>query len=83
MRYSEIEKNLRQQPFEPFDIVMSSGDRYRVRHPDVAMVMKHSVIVAKVDPKQKKPSPPFEDYAVLSYLHITALDPVIPSRRSA
>jgi hypothetical protein len=73
VHHQEIEKKLINRPFEPFDIVLSSGERYRIGHPDVAVLTKHALVVLKRDPKRTTALP---DYAVLSYLHITALDPV-------
>lgn len=34
MNAKEILKKLKAQPFEPFMIVTSAGDRYEVRHPE-------------------------------------------------
>jgi len=41
-----IEERMKKEPFRPFHVVMSSGDRYEVRHPELAMVLKTRVIVA-------------------------------------
>jgi hypothetical protein len=36
---------LRQQPFRPFRVVMSSGEAYEVRHPEMAWVTKNDLFV--------------------------------------
>jgi len=43
-------KNLLQtKPFSPFTVVMSSGERYEVRHPEHALLTKHLLIIADAD----------------------------------
>jgi hypothetical protein len=36
---------LRQRPFRPFRVVMSSGEAYEVRHPEMAWVTKNDLFV--------------------------------------
>ena len=36
---------LRQQPFRPFRVVMSSGEAYEVRHPEMAWVTHNDIFV--------------------------------------
>jgi hypothetical protein len=36
---------LRQRPFKPFRLVMSSGESYEVRHPEMAWVTKNDIFV--------------------------------------
>ncbi len=39
-------KLLAASPFKPFRSVMSSGDAYEVRHPEMALVTKGDILVA-------------------------------------
>jgi hypothetical protein len=57
-----IRELLHRQPFEPFEIVMSSGEVHRVVHPEFAIVSPSRVVV--VDPVTDK-------LAILSRVHIT------------
>jgi len=41
----EIERHLRRDPFEPFVVVMSSGDRYAVEIPDRTVVGRSVIVV--------------------------------------
>ena len=41
-----VRKLLAARPFKPFRIVMSSGDAYEVRHPEMALVTKGDILVA-------------------------------------
>ena len=64
---------LTKQPFQPFQLVLSSGDRYRVDHPENCMLLKDRIVVAfSTSPKDELP----DDMALLSYLHIAAAEPV-------
>ena len=38
MTPEELRDNLQQQPFEPFRLVMSDGEGYDIRHPDLLWV---------------------------------------------
>jgi hypothetical protein len=57
----QIRLRLRQTPFQPFEIRCSSGDVFRVDHPENAAVVAHSVTVALPDG---------ENAITLSALHI-------------
>ena len=46
---------LAQRPFKPFRLVMSSGQAYEVRHPEMAMVGLREVIIA-VDVSPDRPA---------------------------
>lgn len=69
MHVKALENLVRKQPFQPFQIVVSSGDRYVVQHPENCVLLKEGVFVAyATSPKERLP----DDFAILSYLHIAA-----------
>jgi hypothetical protein len=72
MSYSELQKRLRKQPFQPFRIVLSSGESHEVRHPEMALLLKGGIEVAEADAKGEPP----EVAAWCSLLHITAIEPI-------
>ena len=57
----QIRHYLRQTPFRSFEIRCSSGDVFRVEHPENAAIVRHSVLVALPDG---------ENAIALSGLHI-------------
>ena len=57
---------LHRAPFEPFRVVMSSGESYTVLHPEMALVTARSLILAIPDTTH----PEGERLAFCSYLHI-------------
>jgi len=44
-----IRELLHRQPFEPFDLIMSNGERYQVRHPEFAMLVHRTVVIGYPD----------------------------------
>jgi hypothetical protein len=72
MNVRAIQNLVKKQPFEPFEIVLSSGDRYTVKHPENCMMLKEGVIVSYSN--SAKDSLP-DDFAILSCLHIAAAEP--------
>jgi hypothetical protein len=45
MTTSMVRDLLRQLPFRPFRVVMSSGEAYEVRHPEMAWVTKNDLFI--------------------------------------
>ena len=71
---------LAQQPFKPFRLVMSSGQLYEVRHPEMAMLTRTSILVGIDVAEDGVPA----EFKICSLLHVTAVEP-LPSavRQSA
>jgi hypothetical protein len=72
---ADIRQYLQAGPFEPFYIVTSSGNRYRVATPDHA----------DINPQGSRVVVWFDDESsvTLSGLHITALEKEAPSKAKA
>jgi hypothetical protein len=83
MTSQDFQRLLRARPFQPFRIVMSSGERYEVRHPEMAFLMRTKLVLG-LDPDSQGVA---DDWVMCSLLHITAVEPITPpsrrSRRSA
>ena len=45
MSAEELRDVLKQQPFEPFRLVMSDGEGFDVRHPDLLLIGQRSAMV--------------------------------------
>lgn len=52
---------LRRQPFQPFEVRMSNGDAFQIRHPEMAFLLKSSLILG---------SPASDDFIFCSLLHV-------------
>ena len=40
---------LHRQPFQPFEVRMSNGDRFEVGHPEMALLSKSNLVIGRVD----------------------------------
>jgi len=83
MTIQDFQRLLKARPFEPFRVIMSSGERYEVRHPEMAFLTRTKLVLG-LDPDKQGVA---EDWTMCSLLHVTAVEPVGQatrrSRRSA
>ncbi|MGA2031295.1 MAG: hypothetical protein ABSG68_03480 [Thermoguttaceae bacterium] len=49
MNYEAMQALLRRQPFEPFEIRLTNGEKYEVRHPEMALLLKSRLVIALPD----------------------------------
>lgn len=80
MNADALKKLLQKSPFIPFELILSSGDRFRVLHPEMMLLLKERVLVA-LPPDQSGELP--DDYVWVSYLHIAAAKPLETSGATA
>jgi hypothetical protein len=66
---------LAQRPFKPFRLVMSSGQTYEVRHPEMAWLTRTSILVGIDDADDGVPA----EFKICSLLHVAAVEPIGPS----
>jgi hypothetical protein len=76
-----FQRLLKAQPFEPFRIILSGGERFEVRHPEMAFLTRTKLVLG-LDPDSRGVA---EDWTMCSLLHVTAIEPVVirRSRKSA
>ncbi|HBI43114.1 MAG TPA: hypothetical protein DDY78_09705 [Planctomycetales bacterium] len=72
MTFQTFRDLLRQRPFQPFRIVMSSGKSYEVRHPQMAMLTQTYIFVGVGEIDEGVPS----ESRICSLLHVTSVEPV-------
>lgn len=63
---------LTNQPFKPFRLVMSSGQAYEVRHPEMAMLTRTDILVGIGDTDEGVPA----EFKICSLPHVTAIEPL-------
>lgn len=63
---------LGQRPFKPFRLVMSSGQTYDVRHPEMAWLTRTSILIGIDDSEDGVPA----EFRICSLLHVTAVEPL-------
>jgi hypothetical protein len=57
---------LAQRPFKPFRLVMSSGQTYEVRHPEMAMLTRSDILVGLGETDEGVPA----EFKICSLLHV-------------
>jgi hypothetical protein len=62
---------LTERPFRPFRLVMSSGQTYEVRHPEMAMLTRTDILVGIDETDEGVPA----EFKICSLLHVTAVEP--------
>ena len=67
---------LTKRPFQPFRLVMSSGETYEVRHPEMAFVTRTDILVGVDIAEDGVPA----EFKICSLLHVTAIEPLNPPR---
>lgn len=73
MNATALRELLRQKPFTPFELILSSGDRFPVMHPEMMLLLKERVLLALPAPGQEELP---DRYETISYLHIAAASPL-------
>jgi hypothetical protein len=63
---------LKQQPFQPFRLIMSSGDAFEVRHPEMAWLTRTNIFVGVGETKAGVPA----EFRICSLLHVAAIEPL-------
>jgi hypothetical protein len=49
MNHEAMEELLRRQPFEPFEIRLTNGEKHEVRHPEMVLMLKSRLVIALPD----------------------------------
>jgi hypothetical protein len=63
---------LAKRPFKPFRLVMSSGQTYEVRHPEMAWLTRTDILVGIGDMDDVTPA----EFHTCSLLHVASIEPV-------
>jgi hypothetical protein len=74
MRPEGILQLLRHQPFQPFRIWLSDGSEFEIRHPELALVGKSTVVVGLAGPDG--PNGPVDRMVTCALVHITRTEAV-------
>ena len=75
MTVESFRELLAQRPFRPFRLVISSGQAYEVRHPEMAWLTRTDILVGVDQTDDGVPA----EFKICSLLHITAVEPLSPA----
>jgi hypothetical protein len=66
---------LAERPFKPFRLVMSSGEAYEVRHPEMALLTQTDILVGIDEADDGVPA----EFKICSLLHVASVEPLSPT----
>ena len=79
MSKDDLQSAARRQPFEPFRVVLTTGATYDIRHPDLIMVGRRSVIIGIPSPN----APTVYDRTIkVDLFHVVGVEELAPSSQS-
>jgi hypothetical protein len=64
MNHDAMQELLRRQPFEPFEIRLSNGERHEVRDPEMALLLRSRLMIAQPDDR----------VVICPFLHIASVE---------
>jgi hypothetical protein len=72
MTVQTFREMLARRPFQPVKLTLSSGQSYEIRHPEMAMLTRTSILVGVDLAEDGVPA----EFKILSLLHVTAIEPL-------
>ena len=72
MTVQTFREMLARRPFQPVKVILSSGQSYEIRHPEMAMLTRTSLLVGVDVAADGVPA----EFKILSLLHVTAIEPI-------
>ncbi|MBW3543020.1 MAG: hypothetical protein KY476_22390 [Planctomycetes bacterium] len=63
---------LSRRPFQPFRVVMSSGESYEVRHPEMALLTRTDLLIGTDVANDGVPA----EFTICSLLHVASIEPL-------
>jgi hypothetical protein len=72
MTVQTFREMLGRRPFQPVKVTLSSGQSYEVRHPEMALLTRTSLLVGVDLAEDGVPA----EFKILSLLHVTAIEPL-------
>ena len=83
MRREQIMSAIRAQPFRPFRVTLTNGERHEIRHSELAMMVAGTLIIGYPDPDEQGR----DRFAIVDLSHIAQIDretaPVQPTPEDA
>lgn len=72
MTVQTFREMLARRPFEPVRITLSSGQAFEIRHPEMAMLTRTSLLIGVDADNEGVPA----EFKILSLLHVTTIEPM-------
>ncbi len=72
MTVQTFREMLARRPFQPVKLVLSSGQAYEIRHPEMALLTRSSILIGVDVADDGVPT----EFKIVSLLHVTAIEPI-------
>ena len=72
MTVQTFREMLARRPFQPVRLILSSGVSYEIRHPEMAMLTRTSLLIGTDLADDGVPA----EFKIISLLHVTAIEPL-------
>jgi len=72
MTVQTFREMLARRPFQPVRVTLSSGQTFEIRHPEMAMLTRTSLLIGVDVAEDGVPA----EFKILSLLHVTAIEPL-------
>jgi hypothetical protein len=72
MTVATFREMLARRPFQPVRVILSSGQAYEIRHPEMALLTRTDLLVGVDVADDGVPA----EFKILSLLHVTAIEPI-------
>lgn len=72
MTIQTFREMLGRRPFQPVRVILSSGQAYEIRHPEMALLTRTTLLVGVDIADDGVPA----EFKVLSLLHVTTIEPI-------
>jgi hypothetical protein len=79
MTVNTFRELLSRRPFRPFPLVMSSGQTYEVRHPEMAFLTRSDLLVGVDEADDGVPA----EFKICPLLHVSEIEPLATSSPEA
>jgi hypothetical protein len=72
MTVQTFREMLARRPFQPVRLTLSSGQSYDIRHPEMALLTRTSILIGTELAEDGVPA----EFKIISLLHVTAIEPI-------
>jgi hypothetical protein len=72
MTVQTFREMLSRRPFQPVKLTLSSGQSFEIRHPEIAMLTRTSILIGTDVAEDGVP----QEFKIVSFLHVTTMEPL-------
>jgi len=72
MTVQTFRETLARRPFQPVKLTLSGGQSYEIRHPEMTMLTRTSILIGTDVAPDGVPA----EFKIISLLHVTAIEPM-------